>query len=178
MRWPSNMMEQQILEEITREIRRRMVKESVEKILKCMDHLSEDEIWFRPNESSNSVGNLILHLCGNLRQYILSGVDGQKDIRVRQQEFDARNTMNKSDLKIHLKETIKDVDQALTRIDATSLTDKREVQCFKESLVGMLIHVTEHFSYHTGQIVYYTKMLRNKDLAFYAGLDLDAKGGG
>ena len=170
-------MKQQILEEIIREIRRRMVEESTDKILKCLEELSEDEIWFRPNESSNSMGNLILHLCGNLRQYVLSGVDGQVDIRERGKEFAARGTMNKSKLTMHLRDTMKEVDIALTQIKAETLTDIREVQCYEESVVGILIHVTEHFSYHTGQIVYFTKMLRDKDMQFYAGVDLEARAG-
>jgi len=78
-------------------------EENTPKIQKCLHELTEDEIWQRPNPSSNSVGNIILHLCGNITQYILSSLGKIEDKRERDKEFSTKGGLNKKELfdKLH-----------------------------------------------------------------------------
>lgn len=149
--------------------------ENTPRIAKCLDQLSEVEVWQRPNGSSNSMGNLILHLCGNIRQYIISGLGGQPDIRIRDAEFEARDGYTKKELLQRLDDTLREADLVIRRADEGSLLAKRTVQGYHLSGIGIIIHVVEHYSYHTGQIAFWTKLLRDQDLGFYAGVDLNAK---
>lgn len=155
------------------DIKRRLVSESAERIYQCLNTLSEEDIWSRPNDSSNSVGNLVLHLSGNLRQYICSGVGGQNDIRKRSMEFSSRSSHNRQELIELFRHTMTDVVKVIDTIESKDLTESKSVQGFEENVISILIHVTEHLSYHVGQIAYYTKMVKDEDLGFYEGLDLD-----
>lgn len=159
---------------LVKEVRRRLVQENVPRIKKCLAELSTEEIWYRPNENSNSVGNLVLHLCGNVRQWLLSGLGGYPDHRNRQQEFDERGPFATTILIRHLDELVEEVEKVLKKITAEQLTKPIDVQGFMETGTSVLMHVTEHFSYHTGQIAYYVKWRKNINTAFYAGVNLDA----
>ena len=161
---------------IIADVKRRLIEESLPRIHKCLDSLSLAEVWHKQNEHTNSVGNLILHLCGNVRQYLLSGIDGQEDIRKRDLEFTEQGPIDKEILKSKLNVLMNEVDQALDRIASIDLIKEVRVQGFDENVTSILIHVTEHFSYHVGQITYYTKYIKNMDTGYYAGLDLNAKG--
>lgn len=139
----------------------------------CFDELSDDEIWKRPNASSNSVGNLILHLCGNITQYAISSLGGSPDTRDRDREFAAREGYSKTALLDKLIDTVERAKATMQAQDAESLLRVRSVQGFRFSGIGIILHVVEHYSYHTGQIAFWTKILRDKDLGFYAGFDLN-----
>jgi uncharacterized damage-inducible protein DinB len=130
-------------------------------------------VWWRPNESSNSIGNLILHLNGNVRQWILTGLGGQEDDRRRQQEFDERTQVSIDQLSNTLDQTMQALIPVIDNVSPDDLLRKRDVQTFEETGMTILIHVTEHFSYHTGQIAWITKMLTAKDLGFYEGIKLE-----
>ncbi len=169
-------MEKLLVHQIISEVRRRMVEESMMKLQACVDQLSLEQLWYRPNENTLSIGNTLLHLNGNVRQYILAGLAGGNDTRERSKEFNERSMIRKDDLMGPLKATIHEVDQYLDTIDIGNLTQVRPVQCFDESGVGILIHVVEHFSYHVGQVVYITKMLEDQGMGFYDGMDLEQKG--
>jgi uncharacterized damage-inducible protein DinB len=143
------------------------------RIKKCLDELSEEEVWQRPNEASNSVGNLILHLCGNIRQYIVSGLGQQPDTRTRSVEFSVIEGFSKAELLLKLDETLHEADAVIRAADEGRLLMERSVQGFSMTGLAIVIHVVEHYSYHTGQIAFWTKQLRNQDLGFYAGVDLD-----
>jgi len=167
---------QNIRDLVVDDVKRRLITESLPRIIKCLDELTLEEVWHRQNANTNSVGNLILHLCGNVRQYILSGIDGQVDVRERDLEFRERGPIEKEVLKKKLQQLMNEVTLALDRISAHDMTREVGVQGFKENVTSILIHVTEHFSYHVGQITYYTKFIRDIDTGYYAGLDLNAKG--
>lgn len=169
-------MENQLVQYIMKEVQRRMVQESMMKLQSCVDKLTLEQIWYRPNENTLSIGNTLLHLNGNVRQYILAGLAGGEDTRQRSKEFSERSVISKDDLLSPLKKTMQEVDQYLVQLDIEALTTIRPVQCFDESGVGILIHVVEHFSYHVGQVVYITKMLEDQDMGFYDGMDLEQKG--
>ncbi|QDH78376.1 DUF1572 domain-containing protein [Echinicola soli] len=151
------------------------LEENNSKILSCLEWLSEDEIWEKPNESSNSMGNLVLHLCGNLTQYLLSSLGKVEDKRDRDAEFSASKTMDKQALIDKLNTTVNQCTDLLQSLDQNSLESKYTVQGYHYSGIGNIIHAVEHFSYHTGQIAFWTKILRRKDLGFYAGMDLNKK---
>ena len=152
------------------------LQENTQKIAKCLDQLSEVEIWQRPNASSNSMGNLILHLCGNITQYIISSLGGKEDRRVRDEEFDAKGGYSKKELQLKLESTIAQAIEVIQTISEEELLRVRPVQAYEFSGVGNVIHAVEHYSYHTGQIAFWTKQVRNKDLGFYAAVDLNRKG--
>jgi len=166
-------MESDILYHFKKETKRRILEESIPRCIQCIERLSDVEIWYRPNSNVVSVGNLVLHLCGNARQWILSGIFDQPDHRERQQEFDTQGPLDRSYLLDKLTKLSKDLDKAIDTLSHDQLTQVKDVQGFEESVIGILIHVIEHFSYHTGQIVYYTKSAKDVDMKFYEGLDLD-----
>lgn len=151
------------------------MEENGPRIEKCLKVLNEEEIWKRPNTSSNSVGNLILHLCGNITQYIISSLGETEDKRERDKEFSALSGYNKAELMDRLKSTADQSIQVIQGLTEVDLLKVRSVQGFTHSGIGIIIHVVEHYSYHTGQIAYWTKLLKDKDLGFYAGLDLNIK---
>lgn len=151
------------------------MNENTPRIKKCLDQLTEEEVWKRPNESSNSVGNLILHLCGNITQYTISSLGGEPDNRERDKEFDTRGGFSKDELFQKLSSTVDQAVDTLQELDEESLLKMRSVQGFNYSGVANIIHVVEHYSYHTGQIAFWTKILKDKDLGFYDGVDLNVK---
>ncbi|HEX8774359.1 MAG TPA: DinB family protein [Pyrinomonadaceae bacterium] len=137
------------------------------KIERCLEELTDTDVWWRAAEESNSIGNLILHLAGNARQWIVSGVGGAKDLRVRQREFDEREMMPRSELLALLRRTLAEVDDVLARLDGSLLMERRRIQGHDVTVLEAIFHVVEHFSMHTGQIILLTKMLTKKDLRFY-----------
>lgn len=155
------------------EIRRRLIGECQERTLKCLDLLTEAEIWHRPNDKSNSVGNLVLHLCGNVRQWLFSTLGGQADVRQRQVEFDARESHDRASLKNEIVDLMYHADKLLSELRVEDVLQTYSVQGFEENGISILVHVTEHFSYHVGQMTYFVKAHKNLDVAYYAGLDLD-----
>lgn len=139
------------------------------KIERCLEQLSDEDVWRRPaGEASNSIGNLLLHLAGNARQWMVSGVGGAPDARVRQAEFDAREGRTREELLSELRATLADVDAVLARLAPSELLSARRIQGREGvPVLEAVFHVVEHFSMHTGQIILLTKMLAGTDLAFY-----------
>jgi len=161
---------------LLKECRRRLYEESLPRIRKCLAEMTVDEIWARPNEQTVSAGNLVLHLAGNVRQYIIATLGGVADVRERQKEFDEQGPLPTADLLDRLEKAMAEVSAVLDRLDPSTLLQTHRVQGFVESGLSILVHVVEHFSYHTGQIAYITKSRRNIDLGFYRGRDLNKKG--
>ncbi|GAB4493443.1 MAG: hypothetical protein OHK0019_17390 [Saprospiraceae bacterium] len=162
------------IQEIKEQIILRM-EENTPRIEKCLAELSEAEVWQRPNPASNSVGNLILHLCGNITQYAISSLGNKVDIRDREAEFAAEGGFSKAELLEKLTWTVREAVETIRRASREELLRERAVQGFRMSGIGIIVHVCEHYSYHTGQIAFWTKILKNKDLEFYAGIDLTVK---
>ena len=129
-------------------------KENNLKVVKCLDNLNESDIWYRPNGASNAIGNQVLHLCGNIHQYVISSLGNQKDIRNRALEFSKRNGYSKKELITLINQKINDAVKVITELDEKNLLKIYLVQTYSFSGIQMLIHATEHFSYHTGQIVF------------------------
>jgi uncharacterized damage-inducible protein DinB len=137
------------------------------KIERCLEKLSDEEVWWRGGEDSNSIGNLILHLSGNVRQWIISGLGGAPDQRQRQREFDERAPLPSSELLSRLKETLFEVDKVLAAFPPGSILEERVIQGTRQVALDAIFHVVEHFSMHTGQIILLTKLLKQSDLRFY-----------
>jgi uncharacterized damage-inducible protein DinB len=151
------------------------IKESHTRIIACIDLLDESQIWLKPNLALNSAGNLVLHLCGNITQYIISTLGGAPDHRERDLEFSAIGGKTKLELKSMFNNVIEQSIQCIGNTSDEDLSALKKVQVYELTGVGIIIHVTEHLSYHTGQIAFLTKLLLQKDLGFYAGLDLNKK---
>jgi uncharacterized damage-inducible protein DinB len=137
------------------------------KIERCLEKLTDEQIWWRANEESNSIGNLIMHLCGNARQWIVSGIGSQPDARVRDAEFAQREVISRDELLTSLRSTLSEVDAVLRALDPSTLLEHRKIQGNDVEILEAIFHVTEHFSMHTGQIIMLTKMLTGTDLHFY-----------
>ncbi len=137
------------------------------KIERCLEKLTDEQIWWRPNEESNSIGNLVLHLCGNARQWIVAGLGSEADTRVRHDEFAQRDLITRADLLTLLRSTLADVEKVLRAVDSPTLLSHREIQGHDVDVLEAIFHVTEHFSMHTGQIILLTKLLTASDLRFY-----------
>ena len=150
-------------------------KENTPKIEKCLNELTEDELWHRPNASSNSVGNLILHLCGNITQYVLSSLGEIEDKRERDKEFSSTRVLQKAELINKLKTTIDAAVKIMRSLKSDDLLIKHSVQGNDLTAIGIIVHVVEHYSYHTGQIIFWTKLIKDKDLGFYSNVDLNKK---
>jgi len=161
---------------LLKECRRRLFDESLPRIRKCLGQMTLDEIWSRPNEQSNSVGNLVLHLAGNVRQYVIATLGGVPDVRERQKEFDEKGPLPTAELLDRLEKSMAEVSAVLDRLEPSTLLQTHRVQGFVESGLSILVHVVEHFSYHTGQIAYIVKSRKNVDLGFYRGRNLNLRG--
>ena len=162
------------LQELSAQIIFRL-EENTPRIEKCLAELTEVEIWQRPNLASNSIGNLILHLCGNITQYAISSLGNLPDARNRDAEFAALGGFSKDELLEKLRTTVRQAVKTIRLASDAELLRVRAVQGFNMSGIGIIVHVCEHYSYHTGQIAFWTKLLKDKDLGFYAGLDLNVK---
>jgi uncharacterized damage-inducible protein DinB len=136
------------------------------RIVTCLDGLSPQQIWWRPNPASNSVGNLVLHLSGNVRQWIISGLGGAADHRQRDTEFAEQGPMPRRVLISRLRKTVTEACRVLDRLTIDDLARAYTIQGFQVTGLEAVFHVTEHFSHHAGQIIQITKMLQGRDLEF------------
>lgn len=137
------------------------------KIVRCLGELSDEQIWYRPNDQSNSIGNLVLHLCGNVRQWIGEGVGGKPYPRERQQEFEERVPRERATLLSELTNTINDAADAIKRLTPEKLLEERIIQHRTLTVLEVIYHAVEHFSMHTGQIIWITKAQTGGNLRFY-----------
>lgn len=162
-------------DEFIRQSRAYLMDDFRPRIQRCLEALSDEDIWWRPNEASNSIGNLVLHLCGNARQWIVAGVGRAPDIRHRQEEFDRRDPLPKEGLTALLHATVAEVDVSLARVTPEQLLEPRIIQGYDTTVQGAIYHVVEHFAMHTGQVILLTKARIGRDLGFYAVQDGIAK---
>lgn len=151
--------------------RRALTSEYLPRVRACVEKLGDEQLWWRPNEASNSIANLLLHLGGNLRQYVVSGVGGAPDERRREEEFGERGSLSASELIERLAATVAEADRTLEQLDPEILTERRTIQGREVTLLDAIGHAVEHFAMHTGQITYVTKLLTESDLGFYEIVD-------
>jgi hypothetical protein len=137
----------------------------------CVESLTDEQIWWRPNPSSNSVGNLVLHLNGNVRQWLVDSFNKTEDQRDRPAEFAATGQISGRSLLETLGWTITEASTVLDRLSEADLIAPYEIQGYHVHGLDAIYQVLEHFGLHYGQIAYITKMLKDQDLGFYRELN-------
>lgn len=167
MTTPAEQAETSVSAAFIAEVRDLLTNEYLLKIERCLERLSNEQVWWRPNANSNSIGNLILHISGNARQWIVSGLGGEEDHRRRDDEFAERRLLPRDELLAHLKKAVGDVDQTLHSFNSARLLNRFQIQGTTTTALAAILHVTEHFSMHTGQIILLAKMLADVDFVFY-----------
>lgn len=165
-------MERNFQSEFIANSRYRM-NESLRMIERALRKINPEEVWKKPNKNSNSIGSLIVHLCGNITQYAIASLSDTEDKRDRDAEFAIEGGLSKEQLMTQLKNTVKRAENAMSTLSEEELLRTREVQGYSFSGIGIIVHVVEHLSYHTGQIAFWVKLLKDDQLGFYDGVDLN-----
>lgn len=155
------------------ESRRLLADEYPKKIAVALGSFDEEDLWWRPNEASNSVGNLLIHLAGNVRQWVVHGLGGATDERQRAAEFARRSGMGPEEAFGVLMDAVQAADAVLARLDPEVLGRSLRIQGVETTGLRAIYHVVEHFSMHTGQILYVAKLRGRRDLRLY---DVDEGG--
>lgn len=137
------------------------------KILAAVETLSDEDLWWRPNEASNSIGNILLHLAGNVRQWIVTGVGGAPDVRDRAAEFARREPLPRGELLARFTEAVLEAEGVIAQTDPASLGERRAIQGRGVTVQEAIYHVVEHFAMHAGQILWISKLRSGRDLGFY-----------
>jgi uncharacterized damage-inducible protein DinB len=152
--------------------RRKLIGQYWAGIRHCLDLITDEQVWWRPNPQSNSIGNLLLHLNGNVRQWLVAPLGGPITNRNRPAEFKEQGPIPVSELKARLAETMQQAEDILSRANASALEKQYDIQA-ERGVTGFeaVYHVVEHFSMHYGQILYITKLLTSQNLGFYRYLD-------
>ena len=137
------------------------------KLRAAVEALPEDALWWRPNARSNSVGNLLSHLTGNVRQWIVSGVGGTATARDRSAEFAAVSGSDSVELLGNLERVLEEADAVLAKLSTEDLATRRMIQGREISVLEAVYHVVEHFSLHMGQIIFIAKLHNPGGVKFY-----------
>ncbi len=136
----------------------------------CLSRLTDEQVWARSGENANAIGNLVLHLCGNVRQWTTSGIAGAPDIRQRDAEFAAREGASAPELRSLLKKTVDDGTAIIERLSPERMVQSVTIQKYELTVLEAVYTVIEHFAQHTGQIIFATKLYSGADLGYYKHL--------
>jgi hypothetical protein len=158
--------------------RRKLFEQYWPRLRKAVEPLSDEQIWWRPNDASNSLGNLILHLNGNVWLWLVASFNRLEDIRDRPAEFNATGDLSATDLLARLGQTLDEAAKVLARLTQEELLATWHIQGYTVSGLAAVYQVVEHFGLHYGQIVYITKMQEGRDLGFYSELSKTGRAGG
>jgi hypothetical protein len=150
--------------------RRKLLEEYGPRLQGCVASLTETQVWWRPDETSNSIGTLLLHLNGNVRQWLVASFNRVADTRDRPAEFAERRLIPPAELLERLGATMQDASDVLSRLTEADLLSTFNIQGYTVSGVEAVYQVVEHFGMHYGQVLYITKLLRREDLGFYREL--------
>ena len=150
--------------------RNKLLNQYWPRLRKAVEPLSQEQIWWRPNQASNSIGNLILHLNGNVWQWLVASFNRLTDERDRPAEFSATGDLSAADLLARLGQTMDEASKVLERLTNENLLATWQIQGYTVSGLAAVYQVVEHFGLHYGQIVYITKMQEGRDLGFYREL--------
>jgi uncharacterized damage-inducible protein DinB len=151
--------------------RQQLVDEYWPRLRGCVESLTDEQVWWRPNEASNSVGNLLLHLNGNVRQWLVASFNGGEETRNRPAEFAQRQVIPAAALLRILGATVEEASVVLSRLTEADLIGTRHIQGHTVTGLYAVYHVVEHFGMHYGQMLYISKLVRGEDLGFYRELD-------
>ncbi len=147
------------------------IRQQSDRILDCLGRLSEDQIWERSNAHSNAVGNLVLHLMGNLGQWVVHGIGGAADTRQRDLEFSTRGGVSREELADRFRQRIEQVIGVIGAVPPDRLLEEIAPQGYRLPVMECITHITEHLYYHGGQIILITKFLLDVDLGYYRHLE-------
>jgi hypothetical protein len=150
--------------------RKKLLGQYWPRLEECVAPLTTEQVWWRPNEASNSIGNLILHLNGNVGQWLVASFNKNDDRRNRPAEFAAKEGATAAELLSKLGATLDAAAMVLDRLTVEELLAPYEIQGYHVRGLDAVYQVVEHFGLHYGQIVYITKCLTGRDLAFYREL--------
>ncbi|MHA2091783.1 MAG: DinB family protein [Candidatus Kariarchaeaceae archaeon] len=150
-----------------------LVDQFLPRIHKCLEALPESDVWLKPNDNTPSVGNLLLHLAGNVHQWIIATLGGDEDIRDRDSEFNEASQPPKSELYNRISTVIHQAEGVLKNLDKDDLLQNYKVQAYEETGLHILIHIVEHFSYHVGQITHFVKARKDIDTGYFSGHNLN-----
>jgi uncharacterized damage-inducible protein DinB len=150
--------------------RNKLLEQYWPRLRKAVERLSDEQIWWRPNDASNSIGNLILHLNGNVWQWLVASFNRLEDRRDRPAEFNATGDLTAGDLLARLGQTLDEAAKVLARLTDEQLLATWHIQGYTVTGLAAVYQVVEHFGLHYGQIVYITKMQEGRDLGFYSEL--------
>lgn len=156
------MIQQSIGNEFIEESKKHIVQ-SRDKILHCLAQLQDEDLWWTPTEDSNCIGIILQHLFGNLRQWILAGVGGQQDVRERAKEFLGDEKFSREEMQDTLNALIEELLDTLSHCPPERLLERKMIQGFDNSLLGIVYVAVTHFELHTGQIMYLTKLKTGPD---------------
>jgi hypothetical protein len=135
-----------------------------------VETLTDEQVWWRPNEASNSIGNLILHLNGNVRQWLVDSFEAREDKRDRPSEFAAHDGLTAAELLRCLATTMDEAARVLNKLAEKDLVAWYDIQGYHVSGLAAVYQVIEHFGMHYGQIAYIVKNLSGGDLGFHREL--------
>ena len=166
-------MTDQVIKTIKDDFRKYLQEESFHRVKKCLKLLNEKEVWHKPNANSNSMGTIVVHLMGNITQYIHSALGKEDDTRDRDTEFLNNQGFTKEELTEKFGVVVSKACEIVDGLTLTQITENYSVQGFQMSGLSIITHVIEHCSYHVGQITYYTKLAKDIDTGYYDGLDLN-----
>ncbi|HXA64925.1 MAG TPA: DUF1572 family protein [Bryobacteraceae bacterium] len=147
------------------------LRRSGSRIEDCVGRLNHEQIWTRNADNLNSVGNLVLHLCGNVRQWIGFGIGELADQRDRDGEFAARGGLEPAELIERARQTVSDAIGIVGNFDGARLLEKVTIQNHEVTKMEAIYQVVEHFAQHTGQIMFITKMFTGDDLGYFKHLN-------
>ena len=148
----------------------RRLNQNASRIQDCLGRLRDGQVWARGGDNENAVGNIVLHLCGNVRQWIISGVGGAPDVRRRDAEFAAREGASARELAAQIGATVREATSVLEQLTDARLEERVQIQGYDVTVLEAVYHVVEHFAQHTGQTIFATKALTGNDLGYYAHL--------
>lgn len=157
--------------------RQKLLNQYWPRLQACVAQLTDDQVWWRPNQSSNSIGNLMLHLEGNVRQWLVASFRQEVDARNRPAEFSSAGGLSAEELLAKLGRTIAEAAAVLDTLTEDQLRASYQIQGYRVSGLDAVYQVVEHFGLHYGQIAYITKMLTDRNLGFYKELDRTGRAG-
>ena len=150
--------------------RKKLLDQYWPRLKECVTPLTKEQVWWRPNDASNSIGNLILHLNGNVRQWLVDSFNKDADRRNRPAEFASKDGETAAELVAKLGATLDAAAAVLNRLTVEELLAPYEIQGYHVRGLDAVYQVVEHFGLHYGQIMYIAKSLTGRDLGFYKEL--------
>ena len=151
--------------------RKSLIDDHWPRLRNCVCSLPEEQLWWRPNDASNSIGNLLLHLNGNIGQWLVCSFTRGEDARNRPSEFSERGPVPAAGLVARLASTVEEAGAVLARLTPADLEATYEIQGYTVTGLYAVFHAVEHFAMHFGQIAYIVKAQQNRDLGFWSELN-------